>query len=85
MNELSPVAQSQLAAWEAIARDWMLVPAIRVPEDHLTPLQAYVHLVCWHCDMSVYHVGKQSISPAVLLTVTVAHLRNVHRNLDPDA
>lgn len=84
-RQISALASNQLEAWESIARDWLVIPAIREPDNRTSPLSKYLHLVCWKCHVSVFHVGAQSISPAVLLAATVAHLRNMHRELDPDA
>lgn len=75
-GQISALASNQLSAWENIAKNWLLTPLVRRDE---------LHLICPKCEMSVYAIQHQSISPDILLASTVAHLRNMHRELDPDA
>jgi hypothetical protein len=76
MNQLAPLAVKQLEAWEKIAGQWLLIPQWR--DDQF-------HMVCYVCDVSVFAASEQSLTPNVFMAATVAHLRNVHRELDPDA
>lgn len=81
-NQISALASNQLAAWEDIAREELLIPHIGITTDEVRQL----HLVCArdNCSMSVYSIEMQCVSPSILLAATVAHLRNFHRELDPD-
>ena len=84
--EIDSLAARQLAAWEEIAKPFLLVPLIRREDaDFGKQNKDELHLVCPACGVSVYAVQHQSVSPAILLAATVAHLRNMHRELDPDA
>ncbi len=86
MNQISARASNQLEAWEAIAREWILVPDYRIDQlSRLRLLPGQLHLICPECNVSVFSLSEQSISPSILLASTVAHLRNLHRELDPDA
>jgi hypothetical protein len=83
-GQISAMANAQLAAWEKVAGVWILIPKLRSkydfePED----IEDYeLHLVCGNCDMSVYAVSEQTVTPDVLKAAVVAHLRNVHRELE---
>lgn len=75
---IAPVARAQLAAWEEIAMDWALVTA---PGEH--------HARCHSCGQSVIRLfdDRENIyeySAEQRLALTVAHLRQVHPDLDPD-
>jgi hypothetical protein len=85
VRQMGALAYQQLQAWEVIARDWLLIPKVREPDTEVSLTFRDLHLVCWKCDVSVYHVGAQSVSPGILQSSTVAHLRTMHRELDPDA
>lgn len=80
MNQVSALASNQLEAWEKIAKDWILVPSYIIGER-----KAEQQLICPKCNGAVYPVQSSSVTPAILLSSTVAHLRNLHRELDPDA
>ena len=83
MRQLSAMANAQLAAWEKVAGGWILVP--KYLSKYMEPLQSQdieLHLVCPVCDMSVFAASEQSITPDVLKAAVVAHLRNVHRELE---
>jgi hypothetical protein len=82
-GQISALASNQLSAWEDIAREELLVPVKLVTTDE----DYQVHLTCArsNCTMSVYSIEMQTVSPSILLAATVAHLRNFHRELDPDA
>jgi hypothetical protein len=67
------MATAQLAVWEKEAGQWILVPQWR--DDQF-------HLVCPVCEMSVYAVSEQSLTPDILKASTVAHIRNMHRELE---
>ena len=86
MRQISALGQSQLAAWEEIADEWIMVPTWR--EEFASkrgPEYLQLHMVCAKCSISVYAISEQSITPAVFKAATVAHIRNHHRELDPDA
>jgi hypothetical protein len=76
-SQISALGRSQLQAWEDIASEWLLIPTWR--EDR------QLHFVCPKDDVSVFAASEQSLSPRIFLAATVAHLRNLHRELDPDA
>lgn len=78
MRQISALAHGQLEAWENLAKNHLLVPEIREEDGRL-------HLICPQCQQSVYAVEKQSITSAILQASVVAHLRNMHREMDPDA
>jgi hypothetical protein len=76
-GELNPLALRQLQAWQDIARGWQLVQSGR-------------HLRCPACNQSVVMLldtaGRQYVyTDEQKLTLTVAHLRQAHAELDPDA
>jgi hypothetical protein len=84
--EINSLAVRQLAAWQKIAKDYLLVPLIRRENGGFGEKNKdELHLACPACGVSVYAIQKQSVSPAIILAATVAHLRNMHRELDPDA
>jgi hypothetical protein len=85
-RQISALGESQLAAWEKIADDWIMVPKWR--EEFASkrgPEYLQLHMECSKCGISVYAISEQSITPAVFKAATVAHIRNHHRELDPDA
>jgi hypothetical protein len=84
---LGPLAQQQLEMWEKIADHWILVPRWRTERSSSTaPIpMSQLHFVCPNCDSSVFAASEQSITPATIKAATVAHVRNRHRELDPDA
>lgn len=85
-RQISALGQSQLAEWEKIAKEWLLVPTTRINEFAFSPEKAdQLHLCCARCELSVYAVSRQTVTPAVLQAATVAHIRQFHRELDPDA
>jgi hypothetical protein len=75
-RQIHPLGQSQLEQWEKLADLWLMVPRMR---------DGQLHIICPKCDVSVYAASEQSITPATFKAATVAHLRNLHRELDPDA
>jgi hypothetical protein len=79
VNDISPLAVYQLKAWQDIARTW-IIQVIRRGDDY--------HLVCPACDESVKPMMKDGryyiTSVEEILAAVVAHLRNRHRNMDPD-
>lgn len=85
-TQVSALAHSQLEAWENLAKKWPLIPVERNTEDH-----AFFHLqlACLNCGMTVWTLSQNGgyvlYTHADVLSATVAHLRNVHRELDPDA
>jgi hypothetical protein len=80
IRQISALGQSQLAEWEKIADDWIMLPALRFNGE-----RDELHIICPQCDATVYALSEQSITPAIMKAATVAHLRNRHRELDPDA
>lgn len=75
---LAPVAQRQLAAWQAIAQTWPLT--LDAQEGHLR---------CAHCQQSVARLADDqgrpySYRPAEWLGMLVAHMRQAHPGADPD-
>jgi hypothetical protein len=88
IRQISALGQSQLAEWEKIADDWILLPRWRDERPSRSKWEAAIpqlHLACSLCEISVYASSEQSITPAVLKAATVAHIRQFHRELDPDA
>jgi hypothetical protein len=87
-GQISALGASQLDAWEKIADGWILVPTWR---DELPTTTVYnrpvpqLHFVCPNCDTSVFAASEQSFTPSIIKAATVAHLRNRHRECDPDA
>jgi hypothetical protein len=74
---IAPLAQQQLAAWEAIARYWPTV------DDGS-------HERCGNCGQSIRALADNcgrpyQYIPEQRLALTVAHLRQAHAELDPDA
>jgi len=86
-RQISALGESQLAAWEKIADDWIMVPKWRSeqPNGYGQTAREQLHFVCPQCDTTVFAASEQSLSPAIFKASTVAHLRNRHRELDPDA
>ena len=80
-GQLAPLAIHQLRAWEEIAHNWVVIIAARDGE---------WHCICPNCDQSILPLKKENTSTYYvftnneLLAATVAHLRNRHRDLDPD-
>jgi len=87
MGQISALGQSQLAAWEKIADDWLMVPTWRDELPCRTKLHtvSQLHFVCPKCDTTIFAASEQTLTPSVIKAMTVAHLRNRHRELDPDA
>lgn len=84
-TQISAMANRQLDAWEKIAGGWILVPTWREEETSKRGMMHQLHFVCPQCDTSVFAASEQSFSPDVIKAATVAHLRNRHREFDPDA
>lgn len=101
MGQLSAIAMSQLEAWEAVAKRWMLNPQILVTvQGHRDgPGLEQLHLTCGGygisdtgpaagCNQTIWmiHDGHDYITfhNSDLLAATVAHIRNVHRNMEED-
>ncbi len=81
MKQLAAIAQTQLSAWEHVAREWPLQVVAREDGSY--------HLVCAVCDMSlipvIYTTGTSyTITHNVTIAATVAHLRNVHRQIESE-
>lgn len=86
MPELSLLAQSQLKAWEKIADSWVIQVVGR----------GGISLNCPACDTDFMNVVQERaeirgidhisyvLTPGEIRAATVAHLRNRHRDLDPD-
>lgn len=87
MPQISAMANRQLDVWEKIADGWILVPTWRGERASRTSTdpREQLHFVCPNCDTSVFAASEQSFTPAVIKAMTVAHLRNRHRELDTDA
>jgi hypothetical protein len=73
---MGALARAQLAAWEAIARDW--------PTYADDPMRR-----CVSCHVGIWReVDEHGISyqwtPEQTLAATVLHLRHRHADLDPD-
>ena len=82
-GQLAPLAIHQLRAWEEIADTWVMYVQSRMNG----PKTEY-HAVCGACEETVsvlendtgyYLMTLQQIRASI-----VAHLRNRHRDLDPD-
>jgi hypothetical protein len=78
-RELGAVALAQLEAWERYAREWPL---------RLVPRENGTHLVCAVCEQTLlpvtYHDQPYTFTGNTTLAATVAHLRNVHRWVEPE-
>lgn len=77
MGVLDAISLRQLQAWEHLARNWPVFT------------DDAVHMRCAHCDLSIWRIednqGKRyEYTPAEVLALRVAHLRNHHPNLDPN-
>lgn len=75
---VSPVAIAQLSAWEMVAREW---PINFVPHDDAW------HAHCAVCGTTItpladYRGSGYWISIDIMLAAMVAHLRNVHRDIE---
>lgn len=73
---LSGLAQSQLAAWQALAATWETYADGRV-------------MRCRACSASVYLITDAAGRPFAYgdggtLALTVLHLRAIHTDIDPD-
>jgi hypothetical protein len=76
-GQLAAVALAQLAAWEDIARGWVLVTA---------PGEEYAR--CKRCGQAVIRLADDgsrayTYTPEAKLALTVAHLRQAHPELGP--
>lgn len=84
-TQVSALAHSQLEAWENLAKKWALIPVERMENGVFYQL----HLACLECGGTVWTLSQNGgyvlYTHADVLSATVAHLRNVHRELDPDA
>lgn len=74
------LALSQLAAWESIANGWTVGAVIKAGS---------VHLVCGEDMATLFvltdkHKRSYRFTAAQVQAATVAHLRDRHRELDPD-
>lgn len=78
-RRIGGLAVVQLALWEAIARNWPV---------SLIKRETGTHLTCRLCDVSVLPVDDNHadylLTADIMIAAIVAHLRNVHRDLDPD-
>lgn len=76
---LAPLAIHQLRAWQELAKTWVVQFGSR---DNTW------HLICPACDQSILSLelngGWYILSIEEMQAATVAHLRNRHRELDPD-
>jgi len=77
LGDMAPQAKRQLAAWEAIAKDWQLT------YDRTTVMR------CPDCGRGVYLVTDKDGNPykyipSAILALVVLHLRNHHADLDPN-
>jgi len=77
---MEDLALRQLEAWETIARDWPLGAMLKAQR---------LHLVCEHDHATVFvlsdaHKHGYRASLAQVQAGVVAHLRDRHRELDPD-
>ena len=73
---IAPIAQAQLAAWQALAADWATYPD--------GPCRR-----CASCGQAVYrikddHGSAYQYRDGEILALAVAHLRQAHPDLDPD-
>lgn len=78
-GQLSAMAVNQLNAWQKIAETWVVQFGSR---DNTW------HLICPACDQSIISLelngGWYILSIEEMQAAIVAHLRNRHRDLDPD-
>ena len=79
---ISYVARGQLAAWEALARDWATV-AMKDPDSEVRVER------CSSCWVGIYRITDEQARPyrysdEQKLALVVAHLRQAHMHLDPD-
>ncbi len=81
---IGPIALAQLAAWERIADTWVM----QIQTLTVLNRKTEVHLTCGACDQSVKTVENDSghyiMTIQEIRAALVAHLRNIHRELDPD-
>ena len=78
--DIDPLAVQQLAAWERIAKDWPLRAQLK---------DTQLQLVCLDDGITVFVLVDRfghgyTMTNTIVLAATVAHLRNIHRELDPD-
>lgn len=77
----NPLALRQLAAWTVIADTWPVTFAWRHNQ---------LHLICHQCSVTILNLsganstGFYVFTQDIVTSATVAHLRNLHRDLDPD-
>lgn len=79
-HKVDPLAIAQLKAWEILARQAPLTVAIR---------RRQLHLICVADRMTVFVLADGEkrgyhFSLDLLMAALVAHLRQLHRELDPD-
>ena len=82
LGEVAPLAKTQLAAWEVIARDWPTV-ALKDPGTQVRMER------CGSCFGGIYrltddHGHAYRYTDEQKLAQVVAHLRQAHMHLDPD-
>lgn len=81
---LHPIALAQLAAWEKIADTWVM----QVVSKDRGLISVETHLTCGACDQTVKVAENDSghyiMTIQEIRSALVAHLRNIHRELDPD-
>lgn len=79
MNQIGALAAGQLRAWEEIAETWVIV---------FVPRDGELHAICPSCDISIKPVQRDGaayiMTTEELRAAIVMHLRNRHRDLDPD-
>jgi hypothetical protein len=82
LHDIAPLARTQLAAWEDLARDWI---AYYDPE----PDTAVAIARCVSCHTGLWRITDEAghdyqYTAAQMLALKVAHLRQAHQELDPD-
>jgi len=90
MGVIGPIALAQLAAWERIADTWVMQIQTRYVAGLIggDPSKMEGHLTCGACDQTVKVIENDSghyiMTIQEIRAALVAHLRNIHRELDPD-
>ena len=86
-GQISALGRKQLEAWEKLADTWIAIPTWRQERTSGTSdiSEQQLHLTCHKCGTTIFAASELSITPEIFKASTVAHLRNVHRELDPDA
>lgn len=79
---VSPVAAGQLAAWEAIARDWLTLQVFDADAGAWNERCGSCFAGLWR--LADDHGQPYAYSGEDKLAMIVAHLRVAHLDLDPD-